>query len=150
MSALLLFTLFHRHPHRLSAPLSRRGRSWEGTRRKHICLSGTGEFDRLVFSPPRVWTDFLLERVSRSRLQPPRDELCSLRLWVLFIIQSLSNAVLPSAEVSVLARHKRACSMWKSELDQLKLGGNSPRVKVRLNGRLLPVPMPTYTYRNCS
>lgn len=48
---------------------------------------------------------------------------------MLFIIQSLSNAVLPSAEVSVLARHTRACSMWKSELDQLKLGGNSPRGK---------------------
>lgn len=74
----------------------------------------------------------MFERVRRSRLQPPGDELCSLRLWVLFIIQSLSNAVLPSAEVSVLARHKRACFMWKSELDQLKLGDDSQTVKAHL------------------
>lgn len=83
-------------------------------------------------------------------MQPPRDELCSLRLWVLFIIQSLSNAVLPSAEVSVLARHKGACFMWKSELDQLKLGDKSQTVKVHLNGRRRLVPMPTYTYQGCS
>lgn len=86
----------------------------------------------------------------RSRLQPPRDELCSLRLWVLFIIQSLSSARSPSAEVSVLARHKRACFMWKSELGPLKLGDKSQTVKVHLNGRWLLVLVPTYADQKCS
>lgn len=50
---------------------------------------------------------------------------------MLFIIPSLSDAVSPSAEVSVLARHKRARFMCKCELAPLKLGDGSRTVAAR-------------------
>lgn len=85
--------LHHPHPHHRWAPRE----TSSSTERQKLHLP---QFHRIIFSPESL--EALSVGARLSRLQPRRDERCSLRLWVLFITRSLSNAVLPSAEVSVL------------------------------------------------